>query len=268
MALGGAIIWTSILAWWQFFNQSSVGGLWYWLGERTFNIFTPNIAKTPFLLDIGHWTLNIGLLLRPYATFPHPNALAGWLLVAGLLVGGWPAVIAAITIPLTFSRTAIVLGIWAFKKHLSWFFAPLLIGALFIPGSPVSLSERVNLNRIAISTIGKYPAFGVGLGNFVQLTTRFQFQPVHNIYLLAISELGFPLFIVLSVVIIKSLRYLLNIEHSTLKIAILVIAITGLVDHYWLTLPQNQLLLTLVLAFAVKSNYGSNRGIYRRGIPG
>lgn len=258
VALGGAIVWTSVLAWWQFFNQSSVGGFWYWLGERTFNIFTPNIAKV--FLDLEIWDL--GLVLRPYATFPHPNALAGWLLVAGLLVGGRSAIIAAITIPITFSRTVIVLSLLVLKKRLVILAIPLILFAVFIVGNSDSIPTRVNLAKLAVSTTGKYPAFGVGLGNFVQLTTRFQFQPVHNIYLLAMSELGLPLFIVLSVVIIKSLRYLLDIENWTLKIAILVIALTGMVDHYWLTLSQNQLLLTLVLAFAVKSNHGSDRGIY------
>ena len=76
-SLSLATIWTSLLAWLQFFKQGSLGGLLYWLGERAFDITTPGIAKI---------TVDGQLILRPYATLPHPNALAGFLLVSGLII--------------------------------------------------------------------------------------------------------------------------------------------------------------------------------------
>lgn len=66
----------SVLAIWQYIIQHSVGGLFYFLGERQFSGQTPGIANA-----------NIAgqLVLRPYGTLPHPNVLAAFLLTALVL---------------------------------------------------------------------------------------------------------------------------------------------------------------------------------------
>ena len=51
----------------EFIKQASLNGLFWWLGERTFTSSTPGIAKA---------VIDGRLLMRPYATFPHPNVLA------------------------------------------------------------------------------------------------------------------------------------------------------------------------------------------------
>lgn len=68
-----ASIWSSVLAWLQFVGQQSVGDIWWFLGERTFSVSTPGIALA---------TTGTHLILRPYATFPHPNVLAGFLVIS------------------------------------------------------------------------------------------------------------------------------------------------------------------------------------------
>ena len=70
---------SSFLAWGQVFKGGSLGGIFWWLGERSFNLATPGIT----LAQVGDH-----LLLRPYATFSHPNSLAGFLLVSLLLLWG------------------------------------------------------------------------------------------------------------------------------------------------------------------------------------
>ncbi len=256
-----SIIWTCLLAWLQFIKQSSVGGIWYWLGERSFNIFTPNIAKVFF----GE------LLLRPYATFAHPNVLGGFLTIAGLLTSGWVSAIAFTTLIITFSRTAIFSALVAIliikRKYL---LLPLLLLPFLIPGSPDSISGRVDLGRTSLNIIRDYPLFGLGLGNFVRL----DFQPVHNVFLLALSELGIPLFFYL---IILPLRYSLKIvpRHTRdgelvesinwkLKIVVAVMFITATMDHYWWTIPQMQLLFSLLAAIAVKYSHDQFADIYGR----
>lgn len=67
------IISESVLAIAQFFTQGSLGGILYYFGERTFTSVTPGIANA---------SINGQLLLRPYATFPHPNVLAGYLVIS------------------------------------------------------------------------------------------------------------------------------------------------------------------------------------------
>src|SRR3990172_1466223 len=66
------VLYSSILAVWQFLLQQSGGGPLWFLGERTFSADTPGIART---LVAGRQ------MVRPYATFPHPNVLGGYLAV-------------------------------------------------------------------------------------------------------------------------------------------------------------------------------------------
>ncbi len=269
-ALPWAVIWVSFLAWLQFILQSSIGGLWYWLGERTFNVATPGLAKISLL---GHETL------RAYATFPHPNALAGFLLISFLILlchsersRGIPYLsksaifIALLTIPITFSRTAIILELFLlvfffvpkFKKILISFSLLILTTYFTTHYSQLSTSftDRIWLLQKSFLAIQKFPITGLGIGTFPvfqpELTApsfSLQFQPVHNIFLLLISELGLPFSIYMLYKLSRSI-----IHNSSFIIPISVIVATGLVDHYWLTLPQNTLLLVVLIAFiAVQS---------------
>ena len=70
--VGLSVILVSWLTVWQSVVQSSVGGIWYFMGERTFTSVTPGIANA---------SLQGSLILRPYAAFPHPNVLAGFLVI-------------------------------------------------------------------------------------------------------------------------------------------------------------------------------------------
>ena len=70
--LSFTIIYSSLIAWGQFINQASIGGLFWWLGERNFTSSTPGIAQV---------ILNGRLFLRPHATFSHPNVLGGYIAV-------------------------------------------------------------------------------------------------------------------------------------------------------------------------------------------
>lgn len=61
----------------QFVKQGSIGGIFYYLGERNFSSSTIGIAN-----------MNVGgeLILRPYSTFAHPNIFAFYLLFVNVLV--------------------------------------------------------------------------------------------------------------------------------------------------------------------------------------
>ena len=56
----------------QMLSASSLQGIFYYLGERSFNLSTPGIAKV---------SLHGKEILRPYGTFSHPNSLAGFYLL-------------------------------------------------------------------------------------------------------------------------------------------------------------------------------------------
>ena len=248
--LAVGLVWSSVLALWQFSAQSSINGWWRFLGERHFDLTTPGIAKV--VLPSGQY------LLRAYATLPHPNALAGYLVIGSALVYYlypilwrkikylWALVVLAIVA--SWSRSGIIAGfsilILNFKnRYLKMAILTLLIAAFFLPANPTSGVERLQLMKVAINVAAAHPWFGVGLGNFIP-TAHYGFQPVHNIFLLLLTELGTTLF--LPVLIISVMLF--TKADKPLKIIFMATIILGLVDHYWLTLHQTQIILTILLA--------------------
>lgn len=77
LLFSAGIIFESLLAIVQYFQQASLGGIFYFFGERTFNLTTPGIANA---------SLNGSLILRPYGTFSHPNVLAGYFVLTMIFV--------------------------------------------------------------------------------------------------------------------------------------------------------------------------------------
>jgi len=116
------------------------------------------------------------------------------------------------------------------------------------------IGKRMQLNLAGLKMIKESPLFGIGLGNFLVRLPEFQknngifwLQPVHNIILLTLSEVG----VLGLIILISNFQFLISNKKKKIdKIFILifgVILISGMVDHYWLTLPQNVWLLVLVL---------------------
>jgi O-antigen ligase len=266
-------------------------------------------------------------LIRPYATFPHPNVLGGFLALtlpfiidqyltnknnSHRFISPSPYLhiyyllvisLGIITLILTFSRTAwvafilfmVLLHITDYSKRrisypLSFAYGigililSFFIGNLFLPYfqklTPTSESVfvRNDLNLAALSMVmpndkiinhnslhlpilssNRLPILslftGVGLGNFLVELPKiyphrdiFFLQPVHNIYLFVLSETGLIGFMIFLWSIYKGLwRKKLFIIHYSLFIILLI----GLVDHYPLTLQQGQLLLTMLISFAL-----------------
>jgi len=283
-----AVVYSSLIALFQFFKQGSLNGVFWWLGERTFDLNTPAIAKA---IVNGH------LLLRSYATFSHPNALAGFLLVAliltlplikklklwGLLYG----FLVSLAIVFSFSRSVWLIGLLflfvliikkikenkpaSFKiRVLIFSLIPLFFALsfyLFSLTSHFSTNEaffqRTQLMKASFLMIKDYPLSGVGLNNFIvhlpnywSLTGfTYWLQPVHNLYLLILSETGWlGLLIWLWFLFLTAQRLFLKKSHQEILLAGLsVILLLGLFDHYWLTLQQNQLLLTILLGLSWSS---------------
>jgi hypothetical protein len=72
-----SLLFQSSLAIAQFLNHGAINGVFYWFGERSFTAQTPGIANAAW---------NGTLVLRPYGTLPHPNVLAGFLLIGIILL--------------------------------------------------------------------------------------------------------------------------------------------------------------------------------------
>lgn len=281
LVIGG--IYSCILAWMQFVHQSSIGGIVWWIGERTFAIATPGIARI---------TIHHKLFLRPYGTFPHPNVLAGFLtcLIPFIFylknfnkytqLFFFPTLILFLaTILITFSQTAWIVAIvttivFALQHQTIKFTKPLLfLGILTVSITtfisyqfvePESISRRVTLAENAFVIVREHPLFGVGLNNFIlanqqQSINSYQdLQPVHSIYLLFIAETGivgvflailfFRLFY--KKIRINSLSFFFVWSLSTLYVF-------GLFDHYPLTIHQTLLLSGILTGFI----YSTSRSV-------
>lgn len=290
LPLSLGILGESFIAILQFIKGGTLG-LWI-LGERSFSISTPGIAKFDFY---GHE------FLRPYATFPHPNVLAGFMLISIIIlihlsviarressigvaiyqtgkitsplrglamtilkVSGF---LAALTIFLSMSRTAILAGfIAAFflakeKGRIILIITTIvLFPVLFtrfvsvLNFDTLTLLRREELMGSAWQLFLKSPLYGIGLNNFIpvmanQLVTgpsRF-LQPVHNIFLLVLSETGLigliGLIVLIGYPVFKLYYYRLGL---TALLPWALIIFLGMFDHYFLTLPQGYRMLFLV----------------------
>ncbi|MFH1561140.1 MAG: O-antigen ligase family protein [Patescibacteria group bacterium] len=148
-----ALIWTVGLAIAQFLNQGTVLG-WWFLGEPIFGSASGGVKK-------------IANLVMPMATLPHFNVLIAFCLLS-LLV---------------------------FKKKLALLLAGLVLLLKLTVFEPISFYRRWELAKIAWLMFASRPFFGIGWGTFVKqlpwFTQGFRFlQPVHNVFLLILSELG------------------------------------------------------------------------------
>lgn len=191
--LGSSVLTEGVIGILELLKQASLNGFFYWLGERNFTAQTPGIANA---------SLNSVLVLRPYATFPHPNVFAGFLFFALILVflqikkltlkeeifAGLVFFIGSLALFLTLSRVGIFLfltfvGFLFFKRLISrrikislLFIFILFLFFLFFKTelfyrffffAPADINDRLHLLNLSFKMFFKNPIFGVGLGNFL-----------------------------------------------------------------------------------------------------
>lgn len=232
---------TSILGIWQFLNRGSIGGIFYWLGERGFMFSDPNIA--PY----------------PYSTFSHPNSFAGFLLVFAIFLLTYKkkfnskyfwTVLLLVVINLILTNSLNVYSAVVLILVIKFINIKNIAPLIFVDLNARYITHRLELIKSAFTIIKENFWFGAGLNNFIPnlvkvsntFVNAWELQPVHNIFLLIFSEvglIGFSLFIY----VIASSFYITNYS-------LIAILLTGLNDHYWLTLQQNMLLFVFVLTLS------------------
>jgi O-antigen ligase len=259
LPLNLGLIAESFLAFGQFLSQRSLG---FWiLGERSFHAGTPGIA-------LANWQGS--LLLRPYATFPHPNVLAGYTLVVLILNLFSPKrsflkiptfLLGTLTIFFSFSRTTwivwLLIAFFGFMKKVN---KKALLSLFFLNLGSEAIWRRLDLARAALEMFRFSPIFGIGLGNFIPQLLKFFIpkkiyflQPVHNIFLLVLAETGIIGLGVVGWGLGVVMRKLWQKKNLALLYSLFAIIFTGFFDHYWLTLPQTQLLLAIIVGLSLKN---------------
>ena len=251
-----------LLALVQVWQGGSIQGLFWWLGERELNAHQAGIAR--FSFAGRNW-------LRPYATFSHPNNLAGFFLISAAWLGelgqawlNWWMVLTGVVIGLGFSRPAWLVGGWWLglflmknKKNRGWLV--LLVGLAFLaylvyPPGELSFLRRESLSQCGWELIKGQEWRGIGWGQFfpelarcrtINYQTRF-FQPIHNVFLLTLVESGWLLTGMIGVWLIGEYRRW-NLGGRRL---FWLVAFLGLWDHYLLTAIQLRYLVVLILCWA------------------
>jgi O-antigen ligase len=283
--LSAGVFYSSGIAIIQFILQHSVGGMFWLLGERTFSATTPGIARIDanFLFfklrsyaTFPHPNVLGGFLavLLPLIIiqFTLPRRQAGNLPIYQFtntkkIFYITTIVLGIIALVLTFSRSAWVVaalgGVYLIVKHKKRLFFPVLFCAvliIFFIGTTFGFQDesvvvRQQLNAAALSMARASPITGNGLGNYLvqlpdHLVSRqiYFLQPVHNIYLLLLSETGILGCAIFGWIVWTACKKknLTIIRYSLFSILLL-----GLVDHYLLTLQQGQLLFTLFLSLSL-----------------
>ncbi|MFA5124649.1 MAG: O-antigen ligase family protein [Patescibacteria group bacterium] len=184
----------------------------------------------------------------------------------------------------SFSRSAwlaalvtliLCLGYWLKTKnpwpqYITVMLAPFLIfAACFVIFNPLiiaraDLSNRLESNSLmqresqisqALDLIASRPLIGAGLNNYTYLLHQqspllpaYLLQPVHNLYLLVLAELG-----IIGLIIILGLFYVIikNGEKSPALLPLIALLVISLFDHYFLTQYIGLIIFWLALTLPI-----------------
>ena len=286
-----SVIFQAFVAIFQYIFQSSIG--LGFLGESSIGSEVEGVAK----IDVEG-----GKLIRPYGTLPHPNILAGYLLTGIILAFSKLkkkrnfAILALVVLTaafiLAFSRGAFLAAIVAALIYYSikdtklkfkyivligvgLFFMIVLFNLEQTFFSRMLFTDTASFNeRVMYFNISKYMMylnpFGIGIGNFTLALPEYtsikldpwQFQPVHNAYMLIMNEMGvhstvlfLGIFGTFAVSLFKKMKKAVKSEKvlgALLIAALVAIFVVGLFDHYTFSLYHGLALLFLVFGISGK----------------
>jgi O-antigen ligase len=134
-----------------------------------------------------------------------------------------------------------------------------------------SFNERLVYLIVSCETIINNPIVGVGIGNFVSemqkyspvFLTDWQYQPVHNVFLLIWSELGIVGLVLFILFLWKIFDFNSIVSHETIskkkkrvvfRAIMFGFVIIMLFDHYFWDIQQGQIMLWMVLGFLAGSS--------------
>ncbi len=121
-----------------------------------------------------------------------------------------------------------------------------------------SYKDRVAQSKIAVAMFRDHPLVGAGLNQYLVQLPKYmkinsfkEYQPVHNIFLLILSETGLAgIIVILSycyIVIKKIFVNNVTVKQYNNLFLIIVILTLSLFDHYFYTLQQGNLMVGLII---------------------
>ncbi|MBU0619280.1 hypothetical protein KKD62_03535 [Patescibacteria group bacterium] len=125
----------------------------------------------------------------------------------------------------------------------------------YLPSTQVSVQRRVELNQLGWQAFQTQPVWGIGWLNFIPWLSQqniqileLWLQPAHHVFILLLAEVGLIGLGLVLILLFKSFKRTIKQQNWFLAAGLLVVVFTGSLDHYWLTLIQNRLLLVLLFA--------------------
>lgn len=281
----------SVFALQQFIDQKVFSNKWLGMAEQL-----PQTLGVP-VIEAG-----AERVLRSFGSFPHPNMLAGFLLLSIVFLIGLYAksshrqkkiltlMFLAIFLGLltTFSRAAfivfiVVIVFLAYKNRannaavkavtklailgaliiimFTASYPKLMASRVFSFGRVETISNEARINQYseARGIIKSNWQTGAGLGNYVVNLSQtnpglsaWQYQPIHNTYLLIFSELGLfglmAIFLFIFFLASRLRERTAFIESAVTTAALLSLAIIALFDHYLWSFYSGIIFLSVIIA--------------------
>jgi len=241
-----AVLFESLLAIAQFYHHGSIGGIFYWIGERTFTGQTPGIANA---------SVQGVLLLRPYGTFPHPNVLAGFLVIGMTLISskikihsskfekilfGLSLAIGTIALLLSMSRVSI--GLWAVIL-VFYLVKPLFKYAsstLSSRGRTTKQSSFIRTSALSKRLLRSYFARNDNNKQSIHKLKKFQFSGLILVFIISIAIIVF-----FTPLRFRLMEISLTEEAVVIRTELMAATFRMVIDHPWLGVGLNNFLVTL-----------------------
>lgn len=263
LGLAGAVIWTGLLAILQTINQGTVLG-WWFLGEPIFSLGSYGVKK---IILFGY------KLVLPMATFPHANVMGAFGLLSFFVLSVGTADLRFLRIVKFFSLILIILS---GSLPVYFLFIGQLLFTIASNSCPISsrLKKFILILFLLVTSYGLLVTndlsfyrrwelikagwlmfkdnwlFGVGWGNFVKELPNYWnqqgikfLQPVHNVFLLILAELGVIGTGCLVFILHKIFR---DFSFSAYRLLITYYLLLLLIDHYFWTTTQGVYMLSLL----------------------
>lgn len=283
------------------FLMDHTTGLFYLLGERQFNVSTPSIALAQ--ISGRDFLRAYSTFPHPNSFAGYLAASLLFLLTEGYFKKNTKAFLGIapilLAIALTFSLSAflgilVVAVLFLFRENTK-IFTGLILGVYFVaviaslllpvfsrevllrnPLLGQSVSQRLDLGYIAGQMISEKFFFGEGLNTFIINIPHFKgifsfgnhssswiLQPVHNIFLLVFAEAGIFGLLLLLYAFYKIFRVLFSGKKHLVSLTLIFVVVTGILDHYWFSIQQNLLLISLLLGLSINphTKNGGREGI-------
>lgn len=275
LAIGTVIL--SLMGLYQWYLQGSIFENYLFLGEQPYSASTKGVAIENVL----------GVAKIPsYGTFRHPNVFAGFLAIILLWFFAYiqyepklliPLILGVFALFFTFSKVAwlaFTLGlIFLLVKNLDRRTVLPVATTVFIVILSLSLPllksdyfkinpsfyRRASLLDASYSITKEHLLFGSGPNTNTLIIEKYSIpskdlrfvQPVHNIFVLLISEVG-----IFTLILFLYLIYLASEKKVSLLffVTILQFIVLGSFDHYVFTMHQIQILFWLTLGLALTYN--------------